>query len=370
MIVASKNANHLEPNHTWGSSATDILCSSSLVMTGIVRFGNDYIARIMGYGDYQLGNVTISRVYYIEGIRHNLFSVGSRDINLYIISLDDMLKTSPICLLSKALNTKRWLCHRRMCIRKNKKSSHQSKAKDTNQEKLYLLHIDLCGPMRVASINGKSSSRCCQRAVDLANSHVSTSINQDAPSTSIPLTQDQEYSANISQGFKESPKAPTVHDDPLHESLHKDSTSQGSSSNVRQTHTPFEHLSRWTKDHPTANVIDDPSRSVSTRKQLQTDAMWLQVWELVPFPNKVLSIKLKWIYKVKTDEFGGVLKNKARLAAQGFGREEGIDFKESFAPVGRIEAIRIFVANAAHKNMTIFQMDVKMAFLNSELKEE
>ncbi|GJU04207.1 retrovirus-related pol polyprotein from transposon TNT 1-94 [Tanacetum coccineum] len=81
-------------------------------------------------------------------------------------------------------------------------------------------------------------------------------------------------------------------------------------------------------------------------------------------------IKLKWIYKVKTDEFGGVLKNKARLVSQGFRQEEGIDFEESFTPVARIEAIRIFVANAANKNMMIFQMDVKTNFLNGELKEE
>ncbi|GKE53241.1 integrase, catalytic region, zinc finger, CCHC-type containing protein [Tanacetum coccineum] len=108
-----------------------------------VGFGNDQIARIMGYGDYQLGNVTISRVYYIEGLGHNLFSVGkfcdpnlevafrkntcfirnlkgvdllsgSRDTNLYIISLDDMLKTSLICLLSKVSKTKSWLWHRRL----------------------------------------------------------------------------------------------------------------------------------------------------------------------------------------------------------------------------------------------------------------
>ncbi|GKB78418.1 integrase, catalytic region, zinc finger, CCHC-type containing protein [Tanacetum coccineum] len=81
-------------------------------------------------------------------------------------------------------------------------------------------------------------------------------------------------------------------------------------------------------------------------------------------------IKLKGIYKVKTEEFSRVLNNKARLVAQGFRQEEGIDFEESFSPVARIEVIRIFVANAANKNMTIFQMDVKMAFLNSELKEE
>ncbi|GJU32232.1 retrovirus-related pol polyprotein from transposon TNT 1-94 [Tanacetum coccineum] len=89
-----------------------------------------------------------------------------------------------------------------------------------------------------------------------------------------------------------------------------------------------------------------------------------------PSSNKVMLIKLKWIYKVKTEEFDRVLKNKARLVAQGFRQEDGIDFEESFAPVARIEAIRIFVANAANKNMMIFQMDVKTAFLNGELKEE
>ncbi|GJZ19777.1 retrovirus-related pol polyprotein from transposon TNT 1-94 [Tanacetum coccineum] len=170
-IVESKNANHSEPNNTWGSNATDIPSSSSLVM--IVRFGNDHIARIMGYGDFQLGNVTISRI-----TRHK-----------YIISLEDMLRTSLICLLSKASKTKSWLWHRQLshlnfdtinklaknglarsiprlkfqkdhlrsacAFGKSKKSSHQPKADDTNQEKLYLLHMDLCVTMRVASINGK-----------------------------------------------------------------------------------------------------------------------------------------------------------------------------------------------------------------------
>ncbi|GKC58638.1 retrovirus-related pol polyprotein from transposon TNT 1-94 [Tanacetum coccineum] len=173
---------------------------------------------VLWYGDYELRNVTILRLYYVEGLGHNLFSVGqfcdldlevafwkntcfirnlegvdllsgSRDTNLYTISLDDMLKSSPICLLSKASKTKSWLWHRRLshlnfgtlnklakdglargiprlkfqkdhlcsacALGKSKKSSHQPKAEDTNQEKLYLLHMDLCGPMRVASINGK-----------------------------------------------------------------------------------------------------------------------------------------------------------------------------------------------------------------------
>nr|GFA98853.1 retrovirus-related Pol polyprotein from transposon TNT 1-94 [Tanacetum cinerariifolium] len=83
----------------------------------------------------------------------------------------------------------------------------------------------------------------------------------------------------------------------------------------------------------------------------------LQVWELVPQPDCVMIIALKWIYKVKLDEYGDVLKNKARLVAKGYRLEEGIDFEESFAPVARIEAIRIFIANAANRNMHIYQMD-------------
>ncbi|GJT69057.1 reverse transcriptase domain-containing protein [Tanacetum coccineum] len=112
------------------------------------------------------------------------------------------------------------------------------------------------------------------RAVDLADSPVSTSIDQDALLSSTPSIQEQEQSPNIPQGLEESPKTPIFHDDPLNESPHEESPSQGSSSNVRQTHAPFEHLGKWTKDHPIANVIGDPSRSVSTRKQLQTDVMW------------------------------------------------------------------------------------------------
>ncbi|GJU39405.1 retrotransposon protein, putative, unclassified [Tanacetum coccineum] len=206
---------------------------------GTVKFGNDHMEKILGYGNYHIRNVTISRVYYVEGLGHNLFFVGqfydlnlevafrqhtcfirnlegvdlltgSRGNNLYTLSLRDMMASSPICLLSKASKTKSWLWHRRL--------SH----------------------LNFGAIN---------------------------------------------------------------------------------------HLARH-------GLVRD----------------------------NVFLIELKWIYKVKTDESGGVLKNKARLVAQ--------CFEESFTPVAKIEAIRIFVAYAAHKNMIIYQMDVKMAFLNGELKEE
>ncbi|GJY77756.1 retrovirus-related pol polyprotein from transposon TNT 1-94 [Tanacetum coccineum] len=96
----------------------------------------------------------------------------------------------------------------------------------------------------------------------------------------------------------------------------------------------------------------------------------LEVCELVPRPDIAMIISLKWIFKVKLDEYGGVLKNKARLVSKGYRQEEGIEFEESFAPVARIEAIRIFLAYAAHKNMVVFHMDVKTAFLNGILKED
>nr|GEZ94989.1 retrovirus-related Pol polyprotein from transposon TNT 1-94 [Tanacetum cinerariifolium] len=89
-----------------------------------------------------------------------------------------------------------------------------------------------------------------------------------------------------------------------------------------------------------------------------------------PRPDQVMVITLKWIYKVKLNELGGILKNKARLVARGYCQEKGIDFEESFAPVARLEAIRIFLAYAAHKNMVVYQMDVKTAFLNGNLREE
>ncbi|GKC51266.1 retrovirus-related pol polyprotein from transposon TNT 1-94, partial [Tanacetum coccineum] len=182
-----------------------------------VRFGNDHFGAIMGYGDYMIGNSVISRVYYVEGLGHNLFSVGqfydsdlevafrkhscyvrdtdgvelikgSRGSNLYTISVEDMMKSSPVCLLSKASKNKSWLWHRRLnhlnfgtindlarkdlvrglprlmfekyhlcsaCqLGKSKKHSHTPKTENTNLEVLNTHHMDLCGPIRVKTING------------------------------------------------------------------------------------------------------------------------------------------------------------------------------------------------------------------------
>nr|GFA60070.1 integrase, catalytic region, zinc finger, CCHC-type, peptidase aspartic, catalytic [Tanacetum cinerariifolium] len=111
---------------------------------GTVKFENDHVTKIMGYGDYQIGNVTISRVYYIEGLGHNLFSVGQ------------FSRQGLVWGLPKLKFEKDHLCSA-CAMGKSKKKPHKPKSEDTNQEKLYLLHMNLCAPMHVSSINGKNS---------------------------------------------------------------------------------------------------------------------------------------------------------------------------------------------------------------------
>nr|GEW04566.1 hypothetical protein [Tanacetum cinerariifolium] len=223
-IIKSISANNKEPSKSWGSIVSNVLPSSlnefrlSKLFSGTIKFGDDHVAKIIGYGDYQNGNFMILRVYYVEGLGHNLFSIGqlcnlnlevafcqhtcfirnlkgddlltgSRGNNLYTLSLGDMMASSPICLLSKVAKTKSWLWHRRLshlnfstinhlarrglvrglpklkfekdhlcsacAMGKSKKKPYIAKSEDTNQEKLYLLHMDLCGPIRVTSVNGK-----------------------------------------------------------------------------------------------------------------------------------------------------------------------------------------------------------------------
>ncbi|GJT99890.1 putative ribonuclease H-like domain-containing protein [Tanacetum coccineum] len=163
----------------------------------------------------------------------------------------------------------------------------------------------------------------------------------------------------------------------------------------------------WTKDHPLEQVIGEPSRPVLTRNQLptygemciyaltvstmepknvkeaMTDPAWsnstqeklhrfkrLDVWVLVPPPNNIKPLTLKWLLKNKHNEESMVIRNKTRLVVRGYGQEEGIDFEESFALVSKMEAISIFLAYDVHKSFTVLQMQVKTAFLHGSLKED
>nr|GFB60463.1 retrovirus-related Pol polyprotein from transposon TNT 1-94 [Tanacetum cinerariifolium] len=223
---------------------------------------------------------------------------------------------------------------------------------------------------------------------DSTGSPSSTTVDQNAPLPSKSLTPTKIQSSVILQDVgNDNLDMEVAHmgndpllDVPILEVISAQSSSTASPQSIMQPNHPMtHHNSKWTKDHPLNNIIGQLSRP--TYKEALTQACWikamqeelneferLEVWELVPRPDQVMVITLKWIYKVKLDELGGILKNKARLVARGYRQKEGIDFEVSFAPVARLEAIWIFLAYAAHKNMVVYQMDVKTAFLNVEPK--
>ncbi|GJY47432.1 integrase, catalytic region, zinc finger, CCHC-type containing protein [Tanacetum coccineum] len=627
-VFNSVSANKKEPSQSWGSIVSDVPSSSlaecRLSKLFSVKFENDHVAKILGYGDYQIENVTISRVYYVEGLGHKLFSVGqfydsnlevtfrqytcfirnlvvvdlltgSRGNNLYTLSLGDMMASSLVCLLSKASKTKSWLWHRRLshlnfgvinhlarhglvrglpklkfekdylcsacAMGKSKKKSHTPKSEDTNQEKLYLLHMDLCGLMRVASVNGKKSkdeapdfiikflkmiqkvgishetsvarspqqngvverqavATTCytqnrsivrlrdsktpyellhDKPPDLSFFHVfgtlcyptndsenlgklqpkadidfdeltamafehissrlalhemtpaiissglvpnsppstpfvppsrtdwdmlfqpmfdelftpppsvdypapelialiaevvapipvvstgspsSTTADQDAPSPSnsqtIPETQQPLIPNDVEEDNHDIEVAHMGNDPYFGILISEVPSDQSSSTNsihtiVHHDHQISKHNSKWTKDHPLENIIGELARPVSTRLQLHEQALFcyydafLTVVE--PKTYKDALAQSCWIEAMQEElnEFERLEVwelNKARLVARGYRQEEGIDFEESFAPVARLEAIRIFLAFAAHMNMVVYQMDVKTVFLN------
>ncbi|GJS22233.1 retrovirus-related pol polyprotein from transposon TNT 1-94 [Tanacetum coccineum] len=562
---------------------------------GKVKFENYHVAKILGYGDYQIENVTISRVYYVEGLGHNTYFPLD---NFVIRTLKLLFFNTPASFTHLA----RHAC----AMGKSKKKPHKPKSEDTNQEKLYLLHMDFYGPMRVASVNGKKYifvivddySRFtwvkCLRSKDEASDFIikflkmiqvrlkvpvrriktdngTEFVNQTLREyyekvgiyheTSVARSPQQNgvvercnrtlieaaltmliyakaplflwaevvatacytqncsivllrhgktpyellhdklpdlsffhvfgvlcYPTNDSENLgKLQPKAdigifigyaptkkafqiynrrtrsiierihvdfdeltamtsehsssgPALHeitpatiisglvpnpppstrvdypapevvalihevvapvpivstDSPSSTNVDQDAPSpiahmgndqyfgilipeihsdQSSSSDSIHTimhpdHQIYEHNSNWTKDHPFEYIIGELARPIEAMQEELHEFERLRVWELVPRPDKVMVITLKWIYKVKLDELRGILKKKSRLVARGYRQEERINFEESFAPVARLEAIRIFLAFVAHMNMVVYQMDVKTAFLNGNLREE
>ncbi|GJV79204.1 retrovirus-related pol polyprotein from transposon TNT 1-94 [Tanacetum coccineum] len=438
-----------------------------------VKFGNDQIASILGYGDLVQGNITIKRVYHIEGLNHNLFSVGqfcdadlevafrkstcyvrdlkgtdlltsSRGSDVYSITLQDTTSPDHICLIAKASSSQAWLWHRRLShqnfdtinllskydivtdppkmkfikdhlcssyeLGKSKRKSFKTKTTLSSKRRLQILHMDLCVPMRVESFNAKTVTTSNELELlfslmfdELLNGTTqvvskSSVVNvADTPPLNIQTTPETTSQAptvtaneNIIQAKTNKEHAQVNEDEfinifntPIQE--RGDTSSRYvDSSNMHtfyQRH-PSEH--RWTKYHLLEQVIGNLSQLIRTRRQLETDGEMcmfalteeihqferLDVWELVDKPLCKNVINMKWLWKNKRDEENNVIRNKARLVAKGYGQQEGIDFEESFAPVARLEAVRLFVAYVAHKSFTVYQMDVKTTFLNGPLKEE
>nr|GEZ18808.1 hypothetical protein [Tanacetum cinerariifolium] len=206
----------------------------------------------------------------------------------------------------------------------------------------------------------------------------STTVDQYAPSPSnsqsIPKTQPLVIPNDVEEDNHDIEIAHMSNDPYFGIPIPEATSDQSSSTDVihkimHLDHQIYEHNSKWTKDLPVKNIIvnspDQFPQDYTLTQSCWIEAMQeelneferLKVWELVPQPDKVIVITLKWIYKVKLDELGGIIKNKARLVARGYVQEEGVYFEESFAPVARLETIRIFLAYTAHMNTIVYQID-------------
>ncbi|GJW23144.1 retrovirus-related pol polyprotein from transposon TNT 1-94 [Tanacetum coccineum] len=239
---------------------------------------------------------------------------------------------------------------------------------------------------------------------EYSSSSLNDDVQQRSEEVMVPPTNTQSISNNMVPNVHEASSSHNVFNERLEYAYFDASITFHDPSNIHTFYQPYLHEKKWTKDHPLHKIIGDPKLSVRTRGQLANsclfacllssiepanvaealkDADWvsamqdeldqfarLKVWRLVPRPEGKTIIKTKWIFKNKKDENSLVIRNQARLVAVGYCQQEGIDYDETFAPVARIEAIRLFLAYAAHKDFTVFQMDVKTVFLNGILKEE
>nr|GEZ97719.1 hypothetical protein [Tanacetum cinerariifolium] len=346
-----------------------LLCNFVEKYLGTVHFGNDQFAPILGYEDLVQGNIMINKVYYVEGLNHNLFSVGQFcDADLEVafqkstcfvrdLQGNDLLIASP---------TQAWLWHRRLShlnfdyinllskrdvviglpklkyvkdqlcssceVSKVKRSSFKSKAVPSLKGRLNLLHMDLCGPMRVASIKleeiyfGYENSDPVlqlQNVSSLADVHVpsqqeldllfgplydkfftagASSVNKSSSPTNNSNQQDTQPKTNIQPTSE--PSTPTY--------VHAEDY------NVNQAEE--EHLQDDEFTNPFCTPIQEVAESFSHNIAMQEELHQfdrLQVWELVDKPFGKTVIRLKWLWKNKKDEDQTVIRNKARLVAKG-----------------------------------------------------
>ncbi|GJT41509.1 retrovirus-related pol polyprotein from transposon TNT 1-94 [Tanacetum coccineum] len=484
---------------------------------GTVKFRNDQIALILGYGDLVQG-------------KGNFLLTGSRGSDLYSITLQDTTTPNLIYLMAKATLSQAWLWHRclshlnfdsinllskndiviglpklkfikdHLCssceLGKAKRKSFKTKTTPSSKIWLQILHMDLCGPMRVESFNGKkyvlvivddysrytwtnflrskdetpgvliNFLKLVQRGLhaqgyftlsrayrvynkrtrvvvetihvnfdelpQMVSDHVSSDPVPQCPTMALEhdsLSPGHQSQENVPQAVE---TVTTSNELDLLFSLMFDELLNGTTQvvskssvvttvdapNQRQQHnttsstsitvaanTPSLNIQttpKTTSQAPNVTTIENINQAETNKEYAQveedkfinifstpvqereeTSSRYIEaiqeelhqfdrldVWELVDKPLCKIVINMKWLWKNKCDEENTIIHNKACLVAKGYSQQEGIDFEESFAPVARLEAVRLFVAYVAHKSLPIYQMDVKTAFLNGPLKEK
>nr|GEX51720.1 retrovirus-related Pol polyprotein from transposon TNT 1-94 [Tanacetum cinerariifolium] len=310
---------------------------------GTVRFGNNDFAVIAGYGDVVIGSMIIKKVYYVEGLGHNLFSVGQ------------------FCDKGLEVAFRKSTCF----VRNEDGDVGKIKAKGNIG-----VFVGYSKESTAFSIYNKQTRKIHENVnvnfdeiLEMASKQFSlepglSNLNEMGKSSNSSVSQVYEASKKDLEDLFQ-----IFYDEYFDSSnIMKSSTTNVETSINEEV---FHEVSESFQGESSSSSLND------NVKQNELDQIArLKVWRLVPRPEGKTIIKTKWIFKNKKDESSLVIRNKARLVAVRYSQQEGIDYDERFSPVDRIKAIRLFLAYAAHKDFTILQMDVKTAFLNEILKEE
>nr|GEU49934.1 retrovirus-related Pol polyprotein from transposon TNT 1-94 [Tanacetum cinerariifolium] len=363
-------ANQQDPNRNLGSNVPNspFLSVSNAGRTGQLDSG---MSTLVLHGLWRLRDWKYS-CFVLDTNGVELIK-GSHGSNLYTISVEDMMKSSQICLLSKAFKNKSWLWH--FCLNRLNFGTINDLAKKDLVRGLQRLKFEkdhLCLACQLADIGifvGYAPSRKGYRIYNKRTRRIMETIHIQIDELSKPMEPLRLSTGPTStfltprQIISPALKVPVLvpvntAGTPSSTTIDQDtpSPSHSSSSSALQSLSLQQSVaakSTIMEDNLLASVDNDPFVNVFASE-----------------PSFEASSSRDWIYKVKLDEYGDVQKNKARLAAKGYRQEEGINFEESFVPVACIKATRIFIVNSASKNITIYQMDVETLFLNGELKEE
>nr|GEX73007.1 retrovirus-related Pol polyprotein from transposon TNT 1-94 [Tanacetum cinerariifolium] len=461
----------------------DNACTSNTLEPKIKRFPNstslldrnDHVAAILGFGDLQWGNILITRVYFVEGLGHNLFSVAQfcdSDLEVAVVERQNrtlveaartmlIFSRAPLFLWAEAIATACFTQNRSIIHRRFNKTPYE--LINDRKPDISFLHVfgALCYPKNdredirklgakddIGFFIGYSADSCAYRIFNRRTKKIVETMNVSFDELSAMAFEQRSLkprlqsmtSGQISSGLDltYAPSTITTQQptegelDLLFEAMYDDyigghppatarTVPPAQEPQVRQTSmesttiaytapTSTNSSSLATNIPITSQDVDELNLNsmvdvntnqlrsdgdmcmyaltVSTMepknvKEAMTDPAWidsmqeellqfkrLDVWVLVPVPDNISSLTLKWLFKNKHDEEQTVFRNNSRLVVRGYRQEERINFKESFASVARMEAIKIFLEYAAHKSFTVFQMDVKTAFLYGSLKED
>ncbi|GJX74643.1 retrovirus-related pol polyprotein from transposon TNT 1-94 [Tanacetum coccineum] len=325
MLTVNKISSSVSIVSNKSDTLNSTLCQANIADSGCSKHMTGNLKLLSNFVEKFMNPVRFGNDNYVEGLGHNLFLVGQ--------FYDGELEVGP------GLN----------CL------NFQDSSEELNDTPSKDNLDNLSGPMY--------EEYHVTRTLEVSDNFVANTLyNEDTPSSSSIIIEDHDPPPIVFSSKEPIANEPTtlVIDNNSDEQIQEDVAELNGNRFINPFATQPTNIKKAMLDHSWIESMQDKLNQFKI----------LDVWELVKRLADRNVIKVKWLWKNKTDAENMVIRNKSRLVIKGYSQQEGIDFEESLAPVVRLKAVRMFVAYAAHKNFTIYQMDVKTAFLNGPLKEE